>query len=176
MRELKMKSYLLPILLLAACGADTTDPVEPAPAEPADIVVAEPAEETEVSPFAGVYGYEGEIEGEGFTGADAVGMAFIGRWVSEDDPLAMLDIDFGDEDLSARFGYDGELDEAEPMLFVTDCETRSREMAGADSGYFTIGEGDDALCYAVDSMTNERLVVAYLPRGVITTYVLDSDA
>lgn len=162
-----MWKLFLPLALLAGCAAPTPEADTP-PTSPA--LEAEPPVSADVSPFSGVYGYDGEIEGEGFTGADAVGMAFIGTWQSEEDPQAVLSIDFGGEGLEARFGYGDSLDAPEPLTFVDGCD--SDAPAGADSGYFTIGSGDEVYCYEVLAMTNETLSVMYLPRGVIQSYRL----
>jgi len=162
-----MWKLFLPLAVLAGCAAPASETDTP-PTSPA--LQAEAPAPAGVSPFSGVYGYDGEIEGEGFTGADAVGMAFIGRWVSEDDPQAVLSIDFGGDGLEARFGYGDSLDAPEPLTFVDGCEGDAP--AGADSGYFTIGSGEEVYCYEVLAMTNETLSVMYLPRGVIQSYRL----
>ena len=108
----------------------------------------------------------GDIEGD-FTGPDAVGMALVGRWVSEDDPRATLDIDLGPDGQVAAMGYDGRLGAPEPLDFVTDCEARAP--ADASSGAFTIGRGDP-LCYALLVLTPDRLVLSNAPRGNTLRY------
>lgn len=111
------------------------------------------------------------VEGD-FTGPDAIGMALIGTWTSRDDPLSVLDIDFGPEGHVAAMGYDGALNAGEPLRFVTDCDARAA--SDAASGAFVIGAETDARCYHVLSLTPDALVLSYAARGNTLRYVREA--
>ena len=142
---------LLPILLAAcAAGAPTPDS-EPRP---------DPRPAARGSDIAAV-------EGD-YTGWDAAGLAMQGEWRSEDDPRAGLSVVMDPErGPMAAFTYDGENDGYMGMRFVAACQGFAPP---EDVLLVTFGAGENQFCYAIVSLTPDRLVMSYVGRGNTLRY------
>lgn len=90
-----------------------------------------------------------------------------GRWISTEDAQSMLDIT-GSLQTS---GYGGEEPRQSLMTFPGACpdggETDSTTLVLQELGT----PPEDALCYDILALSNDRIELMYLPRGTILTYV-----
>ena len=112
------------------------------------------------------------VEGD-YTGWDAAGLAMQGEWRSEDDPRAGLSVVMDPErGPAAAFTYDGENDGYMGMRFVEACEgfAPNEGRGGSEVLLVTFGSGEAASCYALVSLTPDRLIMSYVGRGNTLRY------
>ena len=146
---------LLPILL-TACAAGTVPSRIPTP-DPDPV-----ARGSDIS----------SVEGD-YTGWDAAGLGMQGEWRSEDDPRAGLSVVMDPErGPAAAHTYDGENDGYMAMRFVEACQGFAPNEGGGgdDVLLVTFGSGENQFCYALVSLTPDRLVMTYVGRGNTLRY------
>jgi len=90
-----------------------------------------------------------------------------GRWVSEDDPQSKLDI-IGSEQVDT---YGDEVLSISVLSFAQGCPDGSVEGSPTLVVQPMGSDPDSALCYAIDSVTADRMTLMYLPRGNFLTYL-----
>jgi hypothetical protein len=92
--------------------------------------------------------------------------AMQGDWVSAEDPLSTLQVRGSEE----TWVYDGEVGEQFIVTFAETCDD-----SAAPGTFLTkrlLQSADPmVLCYAVESLTPDRMVLMYLPRGNLLDYV-----
>lgn len=110
-----------------------------------------------------------EIEGD-YTGYDAIAMAMLGEWRSTDDPRAGLDVEFGQDGLVGAFTHDGKPGAPMALAFAEGCDGRS--VSELDMVMFVLdsGKGETPLCYTLNRITPDDLMMTYLPRGNTLRY------
>jgi hypothetical protein len=89
---------------------------------------------------------------------------WYGNWISFDDPKSTLTISAE----TVTFGYDGTEREPEAYTVESGCPPFP-DLPFEDDTIVTTSDGD-TFCYAIDSASETRLVLIYLPRGNALDY------
>lgn len=92
--------------------------------------------------------------------------ALVGRWRSEDDPLAEVEVARAGDGFVWVDRYDGEVVGGEPVALVRTCDGLA---ATGLTGFLRVGAADP-LCYDILASTPTRLELIYLGRGNVLRY------
>ena len=155
---------LMLLLLLASCAVMPSETaLPPGLPEGASGWILYPEPRAPTSPASDIAAVEGD-----YTGWDAAGLGMRGEWRSEDDPRAGLSVIMDPErGPAAAHTYDGEADGYVGVRFVEACQGFE---PGGDVILVIFGTGENASCYAIVSLTPDRLVLSYVGRGNTLRY------
>lgn len=153
------------LFLMTACGDDTGAAVETAPADNIAATGESQAQEPEFGPDdmadAAMPARDSEIQSD-----EDLLASLEGDWVSGDDDQAEMSIIDG----TATMLYAGEVLSTETLDIVDNCPDAPSDASDMQLLTMTSTEAGESLCYAIISLSDERLELSSLPRGNTLTY------
>lgn len=161
------------LFLMTACGDDTGTAVETASADSTAATGESQAQDPEFGPDdAGATSPDDmadtamPAEDREIQSDEDLLASLEGDWVSGDDDQAEMSIIDG----TATMLYAGEVLSTETLDIVDNCPDAPSDASDMQLLTMTSTEAGESLCYAIISLSDERLELSSLPRGNTLTY------